>query len=277
MAEAIPVGPAPITRTSKELLDLSIAQKVFYMLRMLPSGSERFALWLAITLMTPINGRCQNATRSDLRTSSTSVRIIQTPIDFGPERVKLTIAYRRQHQDPKAASVEIKPQMIIVHWTGINSFASTWSYFNRVRAESARPELAAAGEVNVSAQFLVDRDGTIYQLMPENWMARHCIGLNHVAIGIENVGDGSKFPLTEAQVDSDAALVRYLAGKYPITHLIGHMEYRRMEGTPFFLELDPKYRNSKPDPGAGFMSKVRSQVRDLKLQGAPEKNPLALK
>jgi len=27
--------------------------------------------------------------------------------------------------------------------------------------------------------------------MPETWMARHCIGLNHVAIGIENVGDGA--------------------------------------------------------------------------------------
>jgi hypothetical protein len=61
--------------------------------------------------------------------------------------------------------------------------------------------------------------------------------------------------------------VRYLAKKYPITHLIGHQEYRWMEGTPFFLELDPKYRNQKPDPGAGFMGKVRALVTDLKLQG----------
>jgi len=165
----------------------------------------------------------------------------------------------------------IQPRMIILHWTGIPSFASTWSYFNRTRAETARPELAAAGEVNVSAQFLVDRDGTVYQLMPENWMARHCIGLNQVAIGIENVGDGGKFPLTPAQVKADAALVRYLAGKYPITHLIGHMEYRHMEGTPFFVELDPKYRNTKPDPGADFMREVRALVEDLKLQGPPRK------
>ncbi len=53
-------------------------------------------------------------------------------------------------------------------------------------------------------------------------------------------GGIERFPLTQAPVKSDAALVRYLAGKYPITHLIGHQEYRRMEGTPFFLELDPK-------------------------------------
>jgi len=195
-------------------------------------------------------------------------RIRNKPIDFGKERIELTIAYRRAHQDPSADDVIIQPKMIILHWTGIGSFASTWNYFNRTHAEAARAELAAAGEVNVSAHFLVDRDGAIYRLVPETWMARHCIGLNHLAIGIENVGD-EKLPLTPAQTRADAALVRYLAAKYPITHLIGHMEYRRMEGTEFFLERDPKYRNTKPDPGADFMRKVRAMVADLKLQGPP--------
>jgi N-acetyl-anhydromuramyl-L-alanine amidase AmpD len=197
------------------------------------------------------------------------LRIVSKPINFDQERIQLTIAYRRTHQDPSSNDVSIQPRMIILHWTGISSFESTWNYFNRSRAEAARAELAAAGEVNVSAQFLVDRDGTIYSLMPETWMARHCIGLNHLAIGIENVGDGEKYPLTPEQVKADAALVRYLAGKYPITHLIGHMEYRRMEGTPFFLELDRNYRNTKPDPGADFMRKVRTLTEDLKLQGPP--------
>jgi N-acetyl-anhydromuramyl-L-alanine amidase AmpD len=196
-------------------------------------------------------------------------RIESKPINFDQERIELTIAYRRAHQDPAAKDVIIQPKMIILHWTGISTFQSTWNYFNRIRAEAERPELAAAGEVNVSSQFLVDRDGTIYQLMPETWMARHCIGLNHVAIGVENVGDEEKLPLTEAQVKADAALVRYLAAKYPITHLIGHMEYRRMEKTPFFLERDPKYRNTKPDPGGAFMRQVRVLVADLKLQGPP--------
>jgi N-acetylmuramoyl-L-alanine amidase len=191
------------------------------------------------------------------------------PINFDQERIQLTIAYRRLHQDPNASDVIIQPKMIILHWTGQPSFNGTWNYFNQIRAESAREQLAAAGEVNVSAQFLVDRDGTIYRLMPETWMARHCIGLNHVAIGIENVGDEGKFPLTPAQIRADAALVRYLAKKYPITHLIGHREYRRMEKHPYFLELDPKYRNTKPDPGAEFMLKVRDLVADLKLQGPP--------
>ncbi|HET9792544.1 MAG TPA: peptidoglycan recognition family protein, partial [Candidatus Angelobacter sp.] len=128
------------------------------------------------------------------------------PIEFSQERIDLTLAYRRIHQDPHAKDILIRPKMIILHWTGINSLDSTWNYFNRTRTEAARSQLAAAGEVNVSAHFLVDRDGTVFRLMPETWMARHCIGLNQVAIGIENIGDGEKFPLTDAQAKANAAL-----------------------------------------------------------------------
>jgi N-acetylmuramoyl-L-alanine amidase len=198
-----------------------------------------------------------------------ALRIVDKPIVFDQERIQLTLEYRRIHQDPNANDINIEPRMIVLHWTGIDSFPSSWNYFNRTRAEAGRKELAAAGQVNVSAHFLVDRDGTIYRLMPETWMARHCIGLNHFAIGIENVGDGSKRPLTQSQVVANAALVRYLTAKYKITHLIGHQEYRRMEGTPLFVERDPKYRNRKPDPGSEFMKNVRGLVADLKLQGPP--------
>jgi N-acetyl-anhydromuramyl-L-alanine amidase AmpD len=200
---------------------------------------------------------------------SQGFRIRSKPIDFDQERIELTLAYRRQHQDAAAKDIIIEPRMIVLHWTAIPTFGATWNYFNHKRAETGRTQLAAAGEVNVSTHFVVDRDGSIYRLMPELWMARHCIGLNHIAIGIENVGDGDKFPLTAAQAEADAALVRYLAKKYPIHYLIGHNEYRRMEKTPLFLELEPAYRNTKPDPGAEFMHRVRSKVADLTLQGPP--------
>jgi len=203
-------------------------------------------------------------------TSLSGIKIIDKPIDFGIERQRLTLAYRRLHQDPVAQDITIHPKIIILHYTVTPTFKETWEYFDRIRAEASRESLAAAGEVNVSAQFVVDRDGTIYRLMPENWMARHCIGLNHVAIGVENVGDADALKLTDAQVEADAALVRYLAKKYPITTLLGHSEYRRMEKTPYFLELDAAYRNTKLDPGAEFMLAVRKRLADLKLQSPPE-------
>ena len=98
-------------------------------------------------------------------------------------------------------------------------------------------------------------------------MARHCIGLNHVAIGVENVGDGKRWPLTDAQVAADAALIRYLVARYPITRLVGHLESNQLRGQPDFVELQAGYKNDKPDPGAAFMRRVRAEVADLGLRG----------
>lgn len=195
--------------------------------------------------------------------------IVDRPIPFDAERVRLTEDYWRQHYGEPAAHT-ITPRAIVLHWTGGASLDSAWNTFAPTRAASARPDLAANGEVNVSAHFLVDRDGTIYRLMPETTMARHCIGLNAVAIGVENVGDGGANPLTPAQVEADAALIHALVASYPtITHLLGHLEYRSMEGHPYFLERDPAYRTGKGDPGAAFMASVRARVSELSLAGPP--------
>jgi N-acetylmuramoyl-L-alanine amidase len=168
-----------------------------------------------------------------------------------------------------ATDITIEPKVIVLHYTAGGTAEGTFQYFSGNHMEAARSQLAAAGDVNVSSHFLVDRDGTIYRLMPETRMARHCIGLNHIAIGVENVGDDKKWPLTDAQVEADARLVRYLAATFPITHLIGHSEAVKLDGKIYFRERDPKYRNSKPDPGAQFMKRVRARVADLKLQGPP--------
>lgn len=195
--------------------------------------------------------------------------IVDKPIRFDDRRKALTVEYRRIHQDPKATGVEISPRLVVLHYTAGNSAKGTWNYFNRLEMEGGRAKLAKAGRVNVSSHFLVDRDGTIYRLMPETWMARHCIGLNHIAIGVENVGDGKRWPLTAAQVKANIALVRYLAARHSITHLIGHHEARSLEGTDLWLERDPSYRNRKGDPGPRFMAKVRAGLSDLALRGPP--------
>ncbi|MGH2901891.1 MAG: peptidoglycan recognition protein family protein [Solirubrobacteraceae bacterium] len=196
-------------------------------------------------------------------------KIIDKPIPFDDERVRLTLAYRRQHVDPEATDINIEPKVIVLHYTAGGTAEGTFEYFSGNHMEAGRAKLAAAGDVNVSSHFLVDRDGTIYRLMPETRMARHCIGLNHIAIGVENVGDEHKWPLTDAQVEADARLVRYLASRFPITHLVGHSEAARLEGKIYFQERDPKYRNVKPDPGSRFMKLVRARLTDLKLKGPP--------
>ena len=183
------------------------------------------------------------------------------------------MAYRKQHQGYTGDNSKIEPRVVVLHWTGGSTAASAWNTFAPTRAANARPELAAAGEVNVSAHFLVDRDGSIQQLLPEDRMARHCIGLNHISLGIENVGsadlggDPAKWPLTEAQLQANVDIIRDLQRRWPIERVIGHLEYRKMEGTSYFLELDPNYRTGKPDPGATFVAAVRKKLEGTGISG----------
>jgi beta-N-acetylhexosaminidase len=201
------------------------------------------------------------------------LRIIDKPIDFGKKRVEMTKAYIRQHYGFKVKNIKITPRIIVLHWTAEMNFKKS---FNRLKPEKLltdRKDIAKASALNVSSQFMVDRDGTIYRLMPENWMARHVIGLNYSSIGIENIGGkGNKAEdLTPAQLRSNIALVRYLKEKYPtIQYLIGHYEYRQMERTSLWLEKDKGYRTVKNDPGKKFMRDVRKSVKDLKLKTPPK-------
>ena len=193
--------------------------------------------------------------------------IVDAPMKWSAERARLTLAYRRRHSDAAATDLTIEPRAIVLHYTGGGSARATRGYFDNVRIEAERKTLAKAGAVNVSSHFVIDRDGTIYRLQPETQFARHCIGLNHIAIGVENVGDEARWPLTEAQVAANAALVRDLTARFPITHLLGHHEVMGFKQHAYYVELDPRYSNDKPDPGAKFMTAVRARLADLQLSG----------
>ena len=116
-------------------------------------------------------------------------------------------------------------------------------------------------------------NSSIYRFYPETVIARHVIGLNHVAIGIENIGDGdlgdtsADHPLTEKQLQTNVALVKHLKGRHPDPEfLIGHQEYREVEQPShpahhLFWEEIPDYRTEKSDPGVHIMRRLRRSLR----------------
>ena len=203
---------------------------------------------------------------------TSSPEIQDRPIPFSASRQDATLAYIDQHYGRQPSDISIVPRIIVLHWTAIADLAGSFAAFEPEQLPSSRHDLVGAGQINVSIQFLVDRDGTIYRLMPETWMARHTIGLNYNAIGVENVGGaGSVDNMTDAQIEANTRLVRYLAKKYPsIEYLIGHSEYREFEGHPLWLELDDGYRTEKVDPGDRFMTAIRRAVAPLGLKGPVE-------
>ena len=159
--------------------------------------------------------------------------------------------------------------MIVLHWTAIASLENSYEAFYETKLPNWRPDLENVSGLNVSSHFLVGQDGTIYRLMPETHMARHVIGLNHSAIGIENVGGTEDTPLTKAQLKANIKLVNYLNSKYDIEYLIGHYEYINFEGHELWLEKNESYRTTKTDPGEEFMEKVRKATKKLKFRPVP--------
>jgi N-acetylmuramoyl-L-alanine amidase len=198
--------------------------------------------------------------------------IVDKPVPFTQERIDLTRAYIKQHYGIDAKDITIVPRIIVLHWTAGSTFKGDFNTFVPATLQGSRPDLAKTSDLNVGIQFLVDRDGTIYRLMPETWMARHVIGVNYNAIGVENVGGSHDVPnLTPEQLQANIKLVRYLAKKYhTINYLIGHYEYRQFEGHPLWLERDTAYRTGKTDPGEAFMAGVRAATADLHLKGPAE-------
>lgn len=153
---------------------------------------------------------------------------------------------------------EIVPQAVVVHWTAFGTLESVWKFFYAEEMEDDE------GKLNVASQFIVDRDGTIWRLMPETNFARHIIGYNHCAIGIENVGgyDGRE-DLTEEQLAANVKLIKYLHAKYPtIEYVFGHYQQDTARSSGLYIELVPDYYSIKTDPGKKFMGALRAELKD---------------
>ena len=156
--------------------------------------------------------------------------IVWKPIPYGPRRRAEMAQYAAKHYGIRTWA--LRPKVIVEHYTAGESFSATWNAF---AADVPDPEL---GELpGTCAHFVVDKDGTIYQLVPLTVMCRHTVGLNHVAIGIEHVGTSDAEVLHDAaQLRASLVLTRWLMAKFHISpaNVIGHSESL---SSPFHKEL----------------------------------------
>lgn len=194
--------------------------------------------------------------------------IVEKPILYNEAREKLSVEYLKQRHGITQKNAAITPRMIVLHYTAGGTVSSNFNYFNNIEIENGRKLNKDQSALNVSAHYLVDRDGTVYHLVPDTLLARHTIGLNYMAIGVENIGS-KKEPLTEKQIEANALLVREFCSKYKIEYLIGHSEYTKFRSSPLWKETNPKYITYKEDPGDAFMVGVRKKIADLHLKSTP--------
>ena len=204
-----------------------------------------------------------------IRLQAQQVPYFEKSIIWTEQRTKLSLEYLEKRHGIVQSTPIITPRMVVVHWTAIPTLEGSFQAFNPELLPNSRPELQQASALNVSVPYLVDRDGSVFKLMPDTLFGRHCIGLNYMSIGIENVGDGKKHKLTKPQLRSNIALIRDLAANHPIEYLIGHHEYLKFKGTTLWKETDPDYQTTKVDPGRKFMRRLRRGLQDLNLRATP--------
>ena len=187
--------------------------------------------------------------------------IIDKPVLWNDYREQLTLEYAQTHYGKSVTTIE--PRAVVVHWTAGDTWESAYyTFYDETRSDGS-------GTVNVSSQFIVDRDGTIYRTMPETKLARHAIGYNWCAIGIENVGGvGNVEDLTAEQLQANIELIRYLREKYPaIEYVFGHYQQVAARASGLYIENVPNYYSIKEDPGKIFMRQLREALEgdDLKF------------
>jgi N-acetylmuramoyl-L-alanine amidase len=148
-------------------------------------------------------------------------RVVQRPIPFPNRRKREMRAYARRHYGIDDFLLR-GPKVVVQHYTVSNTFGSVFNTFARDAPDPELHELPG-----VCSHYVIDRDGTIYQLVPTRIMCRHTVGLNWTSIGIEHVGQSDAQVMgNRRQLRSSLALTRYLQGRFGIRtrDVIGHNE-----------------------------------------------------
>ena len=126
-----------------------------------------------------------------------------------------------------------KPNFVIIHHTAQNSCAQTLNTFTKTETE-------------VSAHYVICRDGTVQHLLNDYLRAWHAgsgkwgnvTDINSSSIGIELDNNGLE-PFTELQINNLLQVLKTLKKKYniPIANFIGHADIapaRKVDPSKYF-------------------------------------------
>lgn len=152
------------------------------------------------------------------------LRTVETNLEGPPETVTTTLA-----KPPGTGEVQAKPHIkafisspnhssrngekirrVIMHYTTSDNVGGTISWFQNPNSR-------------VSAHYIIDRNGDIYQMVRDTDKAWHAYQENADSIGIEHVAKkGQK--LTNHQEKASISLLRWLMAEYKISkeHVTGH-------------------------------------------------------
>lgn len=133
---------------------------------------------------------------------------------FSPRYLKAIWRPLLDHSSP--GKLENRNKVVLHITEGGTAWSAIWTF-----ERSVAPH-------RVSAHFVIDRDGTVYQLIDLDQSAWHASAVNSSSIGIEHAAISHKLMATEEQYKASAELVAWLCRvmKIPISreHVLTHYE-----------------------------------------------------
>ena len=202
---------------------------------------------------TPIASTTPSPSVSPSAAPAPKPSIVWKPIPFPEARKQEMLAYARMHYGLDTYRL-VRPQVIVEHFTASSTFGPV---FNTFAANT--PDLGQLP--GTCAHFVIDTDGTIYQLVSLGIMCRHTVGLNYTAIGIEMVGLSDQDVLgNPRQLGAALELTLWLMQRFGVElrNVIGHNESLT---SPFHKELVPSFRcQTHQDWNAADMTVFRRRL-----------------
>ena len=191
-------------------------------------------------------------------------RLVWRPIPYGAERKADMRAYAQRHYGVDDYRLR-RPRVIVEHYTVTDTFQSVFDTFAPNVPDQELHELPG-----ICSHFVVDRDGTIYQLVRTTIMCRHTVGLNYIAIGIEHVGPqrrpGARQPAPDGRV---AATHAHAAGQVRDHDAQRHRPQREpVEPVPPRAGRAPAHADPRRLPEAGD-GRVPAPARAAARAGQP--------
>jgi len=158
----------------------------------------------------------------------------------------------REAPSPNWDERALPVSMVVLHYTGMKS------------AEEALERMCDP-EAKVSAHYMIDEDGTVTRLVPEEKRAWHAgqsywrgiTDVNSASIGIELVNPGHEWgyrPFTDAQMDALVPLLADIMRRHdiPRANVVGHSDVaparKQDPGELFDWEMLASYKVVLPTP-----------------------------
>ena len=178
------------------------------------------------------------------------------PIPFPARRKHETRLYARRHYGIDDYRLR-DPKVVVEHVTVTSTFRATFNTFAPDVPDVELHELPG-----LCSHFVVDRAGTIHQLVPLGLMCRHTVGLNYTAIGVEHVGTSDAQVLGDGrQLRASVRLTCWLMGRFGIArrNVIGHNESL---SSPYHRERVARLRHqTHGDMAHATMTRYRAALK----------------